>query len=73
MEEPKNWISVNDDSVEARKGGKTFEEALGIAYMMIVDQYNDFAFDTGSLSKGAQALKERFRSLEMRVVDQQAQ
>ena len=73
MEEPKNWISVNDDSVEARKGGKTFEEALGIAYMMIVDQYNDFAFDTGSLSKGAQALKEKFQSWVVHAVDQQGQ
>ena len=72
-EEPENWISVTDDSVGAREGGKTIEEAIGNAFMMIVDQYDDFAFYTGSLSKRAQVLKEKFRSWEVHAVDQQAQ
>jgi hypothetical protein len=41
--------------------------------MMVVDQYDDFAFYTGPLSKGAEALRKRFETWEVHAVDQQAQ
>ena len=71
--EPDNWISITDDSVGVREGGKTIDEALGNAFMMVVDQYDDFAFYSGSLSKAADALREKFLTWEVHAVDQQAQ
>ena len=67
------WISVTDDTVGVREGGKDIEEALGNALMMVVDQYDDFAFSSGNLSKGAKALKEKFQNWEIHAIDQQAQ
>lgn len=67
------WIYVQDDSVGVRIGGDDLETALKNAFMMAVDQFEDFAYAKGNLAKGAKELQKRFKTWEIWTVDQQAQ
>jgi len=71
--EENGWIYVQDDSVGVRIGGDNIEIALGNAFMMVVDQFEDFAYTNIPLAKGAQELQKKFRTWGVWVVDQQAQ
>ena len=67
------WIYVQDDSVGVRIGGDDIEKALERAFMMVVDQFEDFAYTTNPIAKGAKQLRERFKNWEVWRIDQQAQ
>src|SRR6056297_1453950 len=67
------WIYVQDDSVGVRIGGDDIEKALERAFMMVVDQFEDFAYTKIVVAKGAKKLRERFKTWEVWRVDQQAQ
>jgi hypothetical protein len=67
------WLFVQDESVGVRIGGIDLEEALGNAFMMAVDQYEDLCYTDVPLAKHAQTLKENFMTWEVFISDQQAQ
>ena len=72
-DEPDNWISVKDDAIAVTEGGKSLEEALGNAFMMAVDQYEDLGFTEEKLTKDAQELRKLFRTWEVYFIDSKAQ
>lgn len=63
-DEPDGWISVKDESIAVIEGGKTLEEALGNAFMMAVDQYEDLVSLPDSEAIHVREVRDRFRTWE---------
>jgi hypothetical protein len=71
--EGKGWVSVKDEMIGVRIGGDTLKEALGNAFMMAVDQYEDLGFTDMPLTKRAQTIRENFCSWKVHDIDKLAQ
>jgi hypothetical protein len=72
-EEPDDWISVKDDSIAVTEGGKTLEEALGNAFMMAAEQYEELVSIPDSKAKHVREVRDKFRTWEVYVIDRKAQ
>lgn len=72
-EEPDDWISVKDDSIAVTEGGKTLEEALGNAFMMAADQYEELVSIPDSKAVHIREVRDKFRTWEVYVIDRKAQ
>src|SRR6056297_691117 len=73
LEEPDDWISVKNDSIAVTEGGKTLDEALGNAFMMAADQYEELVSIPDSKAIHVREVRDKFRTWEVYVIDRKAQ